>query len=150
MKLTVNGKEYEVEFAGADGDARVVKVNDNYYAVTVMGDRPLAAGPASPAATPTPTAAPNTPAAAPASAPAIQTVAAAAGETVIAAPMPGTVLSVGVAPGDTISKGDPLMVLESMKMENNLPAPADGTIKQVLKSAGDQVARGDALIVIGD
>jgi 3-methylcrotonyl-CoA carboxylase alpha subunit len=66
------------------------------------------------------------------------------------APMPGKVVQVMVAPGDTVTKGQALLVLEAMKMETTISAPADGVVKEVCFSAGDQVDDGAALIVMED
>lgn len=71
------------------------------------------------------------------------------GETAIIAPMPGLVIRYLVGEGDPVKRGDPVLVLEAMKMENSLPAPADGRVKRLTRQAGDTVARGDVLAVIG-
>ena len=63
--------------------------------------------------------------------------------------MPGTVLDVKVAQGASVKKGDLLLILEAMKMENEILAPCDGTVKQVLAAKGASVNSGDALVVIG-
>ncbi len=65
------------------------------------------------------------------------------------APMPGTILEVRVTEGATVKKGDILLILEAMKMENEIMAPCDGTIKQVVTAKGASVNSGDPLIVIG-
>ena len=65
---------------------------------------------------------------------------------VIEAPMPGVVRTVTAQPGQTVSKGDKLAVLEAMKMEHALLAVRDGTIAAVLVAEGDQVLAGAALI----
>jgi acetyl/propionyl-CoA carboxylase alpha subunit len=62
------------------------------------------------------------------------------------APMPGTVLRVDVREGQEVAAGEPLVVLEAMKMELAVSAPADGTVTAVLVAAGDLVARGQALV----
>ena len=64
-------------------------------------------------------------------------------------PLPGTILSVKVAVGDTIATGQTLVVLEAMKMENNIDADRGGVVKQVLVQQGATVMEGDVLIVIG-
>ena len=72
-----------------------------------------------------------------------------AGGTKVNAPMPGTIRDVVVSVGATVKKGDNLLVLEAMKMENEILSPADGTIKQVLVGKGASVNSGDVLVVIG-
>ena len=88
------------------------------------------------------------PAAAPAAAPAPAAKPATGGETV-SSPMPGTILSVNVTNGATVKKGDVLMVLEAMKMENEIMSPCDGTITSVNVSKGAAVETGAVLCVIG-
>jgi len=70
------------------------------------------------------------------------------GET-ITAPMPGTIIKYEVQKGDQVTKGQTLLILEAMKMENRIVAPRNGVVKQIAKSAGDHVKRGETLIVIG-
>lgn len=88
------------------------------------------------------------PAAAPAAAPAPAAKPATGGETV-SSPMPGTILSVNVTNGATVKKGDVLMVLEAMKMENEIMSPCDGTVTSVNVSKGAAVETGAVLCVIG-
>ncbi len=71
-----------------------------------------------------------------------------AGEQV-AAPMPGTILKVHVAQGQTVKEGDVLCILEAMKMENEIMAPKSGTVTQVLVTKGTSVDTGAPLAVIG-
>ncbi len=96
-------------------------------------------------AAPAPVAAPA-PAAAPAAAPA--PVAAPAGGETVTSPMPGTILSINVQNGAAVKKGDVLMILEAMKMENEIIAPCDGTIASVNVNSGASVETGAALCVI--
>ncbi|MDE7123786.1 MAG: biotin/lipoyl-binding protein, partial [Alistipes sp.] len=63
-------------------------------------------------------------------------------------PLPGTVLSINVKVGDTVAAGQTLMVLEAMKMENNIDADRAGVVKQILVQQGATVMEGDNLIVI--
>lgn len=63
--------------------------------------------------------------------------------------MPGTILDVKVAVGDSVSKGQVIMILEAMKMENDIVASCDGKITSVLANKGDNVNSGDALATIG-
>ncbi|MEG0511113.1 MAG: biotin/lipoyl-containing protein [Clostridia bacterium] len=82
------------------------------------------------------------PVAAPAAAPVV-------GGQKITAPMPGTIVDVKVAQGASVKKGDVLLILEAMKMENEIMSPCDGVVKQVSVAKGASVNSGDALIVIG-
>ncbi len=91
---------------------------------------------------------PAAPVAAPAAAPAAPVAPAAAGATTITAPMPGTILKVNVANGQAVKKGDVLMVLEAMKMENEIMAPADGTVSSVNVNAGASVEAGAVLCTL--
>ena len=127
-KVTLNGKTYEVEVE--HGKAVLL---DEYEA--------LAPAPAAAAPTAAPVAAP---AAAPAPAASVNL---AAGETV-AAPMPGNILRVEVNQGDTVKAGQLLVVLEAMKMENEIVAPKDGTVAQVVTSKGAVVDTGSPLVII--
>ena len=83
-----------------------------------------------------------TPAAAPAPAPA----AAPAGGEKVCAPMPGNILAVNVSNGSAVKKGDVLMILEAMKMENEIVAPQDGTVASINVNKGDTVNSGDVLV----
>lgn len=66
----------------------------------------------------------------------------------IAAQIAGRIVRVNVKPGDAVKAGDVLLILEAMKMENEIKAPTDGTVKEVLVTEGARVAEGDALVVI--
>ena len=72
-----------------------------------------------------------------------------AGGQKVNAPMPGTILEVRVTEGAAVKKGDILLILEAMKMENEIMAPCDGTVKQIVAAKGASVNSGDPLIVIG-
>ena len=75
-------------------------------------------------------------------------VQASAGAENILSPMPGTILDVKVSAGAAVKKGDILVILEAMKMENDIVAPCDGTVKQVLVAKGASVNTDDVLAVI--
>ena len=66
----------------------------------------------------------------------------------VASPMPGTILAVKVAPGQSVKKGDVICVLEAMKMENDIPAPQDGVIASVNVQKGASVNAGDVLATL--
>ncbi len=85
---------------------------------------------------------------APVAAPAPAAAAPVAGEAVTA-PMPGNILKVNVTPGQAVKEGDVLVVLEAMKMENEILAPKACTVKQVLVSKGSTVDTGATLVVLG-
>ena len=131
-KVTLNGRTYEVEV-----EAGKAMLLDEYEAIAPA---PAAAAPvaAAPAA-----AAPAAPAAAPAA-----PVVTGSGEAV-AAPMPGTILKVNVQNGQAVKAGQVLVVLEAMKMENEIMAPKDGTITAVAVQKGASVDTGAPLVFIG-
>ena len=85
---------------------------------------------------------------APAQAPVAAPAAAPAGGETVASPMPGTILSVNVQNGAKVQKGDILMILEAMKMENEITAPCDGTVSSVNVTKGSAVETGETLCVI--
>ena len=88
-------------------------------------------------------------AAAPVAAPAAAPAAAPVGGEKVCAPMPGTILSVNVSNGSAVKKGDVLMILEAMKMENEIMAPCDGTVTSVAAAKGAAVESGALLCTIG-
>lgn len=122
-----------------------ITVNGVAYQVSVDE---VAAGAAAPVAAPVPVAAAPAPVAAPAPAakPAAKAV---AGGTKINSPMPGTILDLKCKVGDTVKKGTILLILEAMKMENEIIAPVDGTVKQIAVNKGASVSSGDLMVVIG-
>lgn len=126
--VTLNGKNYEVEVER--GQATVLKVEQ---------------APAAPVAAPAP--APAAPAPAPAAVQPAPQAANVAGEP-IKAPMPGTILSIKVTPGAAVKKGDVVVILEAMKMENEIFAPRDGTVAQVVTTQGASVNTGDVLLTL--
>lgn len=127
FKITVNGKAYDVQ------------VEENGVA-----SAPVVAAPATSVAA-APVAAPATPATEPVAAPAP----AAAGEgTAVEAPMPGTILKVLVSNGQAVNSGDAVVVLEAMKMENEITAPCSGTVTAVCVNQGDSVDAGKVLVTI--
>ena len=130
-KGTLNNRPYEVEVE--EGKAMLV---DEYEADAPAAPAPVAAAPvaAAPAAAP---AAPAAPAGA----------ALAAGE-VVKSPMPGNILKINVAQGQKVNEGDVLIVLEAMKMENEIVATKSGTVAQIVTAKGAVVETGAPLVVI--
>lgn len=127
-KVTLNNRVYEVEVE--QGEAMLV----NEYELAA----PAVAAPAAPAAAPVA-------AAAPAAAPAAGALA--AGE-VITSPMPGNILKINVTQGQKVNEGDLLIVLEAMKMENEISATKSGTVVQINVTKGAVVETGTPLVVI--
>ena len=129
--VTLNGKNYEVEV-----EKNTAKITNTTAA-------------AAPAAAPAPKAAPApAPVAAPAPAPAPAPVAAApAGGANVTAPMPGTVLNVVAPVGTAVKAGDVILILEAMKMENEIVAPCDGTVASVA-AKGTSVNTDDVLATL--
>ncbi|MBR6691491.1 MAG: acetyl-CoA carboxylase biotin carboxyl carrier protein subunit, partial [Bacteroidaceae bacterium] len=117
-KVTVNGTDYTVEWEKPVEEKPVVKV------------QPVAAKPAAPA----------TPAAKPAAAP--------VSGNAIKTPLPGVIIDVKVAVGDVVKKGQTVVVLEAMKMENNINADRDGKVVAIQVAKGDTVADGAVLVVL--
>ena len=118
-----------------------ITVNGVAYSVSV---EETAAG-AAPVAAPAAPAAPKAPAA-PAAAPKAAAPAGAAGAVTVKAPMPGNILDVKVKAGASVKAGDVLVILEAMKMENEILAPQDGTVASVNVNKGDTVNSGDVLV----
>ena len=76
------------------------------------------------------------------------TVDAAAGSVAVKAPLQGTVMKVNVKPGDTVTKGAPVAVIEALKMENDVPAPQDGVVASVDVKSGDSVKTDQVLLTL--
>lgn len=128
-----------------------VFVDNEFFSIDVdpTGDAPVAAAPRAVAApAPRAVAAPVAPAPAKVAAPAAAPVAADAGGTPIKAPMPGLIIRFNKNEGDAVTKGEAIVVLEAMKMENALVAPCDGVLKSISCKSGDTVAKGATLCVI--
>ena len=136
-RVSVNGKSYDVvvEEMGASSAP----------AAFVPAPAPVAAAPA-----PAPVAAAPAPvAAAPAAAPAAPAAPIPAGAGTVEAPMPGKIWKVPVKQGDVVAKDQLVLILEAMKMENEIFSPVAGTVLQVNCREGDSVNTGDTLLVIG-
>ncbi|MGM9713987.1 MAG: biotin/lipoyl-containing protein [Prevotella sp.] len=146
--------KYQYTVQGADYEVEITEIADNIANVTVNGvpfevelkkalkptARPIqqitAPAPKPAAAPAAPVAAPASPAATPGSG------------TKIEAPLPGTITEVKVNVGDKVKKGDTVVVLEAMKMQNNIEAENDGEVTSVLVKQGDSVMEGAPLVTI--
>ena len=142
FEISVGGKDYKVDVDKFDGKRALVKIDGKSYEVEVKKDvgvvsKPVPVSPPAPAKT-----APAAP-----EAPQAPTVSAPSGGEVNA-PMPGLILEIMVAVGDQVTAGMPVIKMEAMKMENEIPSPANGTIKTIVVKVGDSVATDEALMVI--
>jgi len=117
-RITVNGKTYEVTVEETGASAAAAPV-----APAPVKAAPAPAAPAAPAA-------PSAP----------------AGAEKVTSPMPGTVLAVKVAVGQSVKKGETVILLEAMKMENEIPAPRDGVVASISVNKGSSVQAGDLLL----
>ncbi|MDL2312113.1 biotin/lipoyl-binding protein [Bacteroidales bacterium OttesenSCG-928-B11] len=144
-KFTINGNKYSVDVADIEDNKTKVEVNGTSYEVTLDMPDMMASRPSKPvvkiATPPTPKAAP-TPAAVP------QAAAAKSSGSAIKSPLPGVVLDIFVRVGDTVKAGQHIVLLEAMKMENNIDADREGVIKEIRVQRNDSVMEGDVLLVI--
>lgn len=142
----LNGAEYKCAVEQIEAGKAQVTVNGKVYEVETEAAAPAA----KPAAKPAPVA--PKPTAAPAAAPKAEAkpaAAPAAGGVQVKSPLPGSVIKVLVSEGQAVKRGDTLLTLESMKMENAIMAEADGTVKQIAVIPGQNVMQDDLLIVLG-
>jgi len=142
----INGAEYKCAVEEIEAGKTNVTVNGKVYTVeTEVPAQPVAAP--KPAA-PKPAAAPAAKPAAP-KAEAPKSAAPVAGGVQVKSPLPGSVIKVLVSEGQAVKKGDTLLTLESMKMENAIMAEQDGTVKQIAVTPGQNVMQDDLLVVLG-
>ena len=128
--INVNGNQYEVEVEEITSSETSTKPQVEYSQPAPKAERP----------------APQPKQEAKAEAP--KKVAAKAGQEVVKAPMPGTILSINVKEGDNVKKGQILLILEAMKMENEIVSPRDGKIARIVVSKGSSVNTGDDIVII--
>ncbi len=143
----VQGVDYDVEIIEVEGNIAKVSVNGLNFEVELK--EPIYAS-KMPKTVKRPS--PVTPAPAPSAAPVAaqpQPKPVAASGTKVTAPLPGTITELKVKVGDTIKNGDTVVVLEAMKMQNNIEAECDGTVTSIVVNQGDTVMEGDTLITIG-
>lgn len=148
-KYTINGAQFDVTIDSIVGSKAKVEVNGIPFEVEMQGSSLVEE--ALPTVSTEAAAAPAAPAAAPAAEPA-PAAAAKSGPGAgapVKAPLPGVVTKILVKEGQGVKKGETVLVLEAMKMENNITAEADGTVTGICVSAGDSVMEGTTLITIG-
>lgn len=147
-KYTINGTQFDVTIDSINGSLAKVEVNGIPFDVEMQGSSLVEEA--------LPTVSTDTTTVAPASAaPATETPTAAPAAksgpgagTPVKAPLPGVVTKVLVKEGQAVKKGEVVLVLEAMKMENNITAEADGTVSGICVNAGDSVMEGTTLITI--
>ena len=158
--IDIRGRTFVVDVDEQGGERFRVVVGDETYDVEIIGDQSLTEASITPSLVPAEKRAPA--AAAPASAtaaapgarrepaaprPAPRPAPRAGGGTgALVAPMPGVILDVSVKPGDTVTRGQEIAVLEAMKMQNSVKSPRDGTIAEVCVAPGQAVGHGDAIV----
>lgn len=144
FKFTINGNQYETDILNIEDNIAEIEVNGTLYKVEV--EKSL-----KPVKTPTlvrTKAVPSTdshPSVAKTSNPS-----APKGAGSIKSPLPGVILEMYVREGDVVKMGQKLLMLEAMKMENNIEADKAGKVVSIVKQKGDSVMEGDVLIIIGD
>lgn len=147
--LKINGNQYDVaidEINDASTEANVV-VNGTQYKVEIVGGKARTVSKPHVIPAPKATGLSVTPTTAAASKP-VAAPAASSSAYKLVCPLPGTVTAINVKEGDTVSAGQTLVVLEAMKMENNIDAERGGKVKSVMVQTGATVMEGDVLIVI--
>ena len=139
-KYIINGNEYNVTIGEIEGNIANVEVNGTAYKVEmperVEAPKPVTRPVARPAAVPT------------AAAPAARPTAGGSGKAAVKSPLPGVILDIKVNVGDTVKRGQTVLILEAMKMENNINADKDGKVTAINVKAGESVLEGTDLIVI--
>lgn len=139
-KYKINGNEYKVTVGEIDGNMANIEVNGTPYKVEIEERQIKKVAPVAAVKAAAP-AAPTVQVAKPA-------VAASAGGEVVKSPLPGVVNDIKVKVGDAVKAGQVVVILEAMKMENNINASKDGVIKSILVNKGDSVLEGTDLLVI--
>lgn len=137
-KYTIDGKEYKVAIGDIVENVADVTVNGEQYKVEMEPEKEPEK--------PKPVVRPVAPAPAPASSGASK--ASTNSQNAVKAPLPGVITEVKVAVGDSVAEGDTVVVLEAMKMANNLDAEKGGKVTAILVQPGQSVMEGDPLVVI--
>ena len=153
--FSIDDQPFSVEIGLIQGNTANVTVNQVPYRVRIDGSSLISSPASAPAPRPAPRAeapkpaAPKPAAPKPAAAPPKPAAPLSGGGERITAPIPGKVMSVMAKVGDSVSAGQVLLVIEAMKMENNIISPIDGTVKEIAVSNNADVSTGDLLAVVG-
>lgn len=139
-KYKINGNVYKVAIGDIEDNIAHVEVNGTPYKVE-MEKAPKAT--VKPVVRPVSTSAPAAP-----SAPVVKPAAASGGKSGVKSPLPGVILDIKVNVGDAVKKGQVVIILEAMKMENNINADKDGKITAINVNKGDSVLEGTDLVII--
>lgn len=142
FKFKINGTEYSVDINEVEGQEITLDVNGTPYKVTVDKELKHKQVVMTARTAPRVSAAPSGN---------VQTTAPAAASkgSKVTTPLPGTILDVFVNVGDKVKAGQTVVLLEAMKMENNIEADVEGTVTEVKVRKGDSVLEGDVMVVIG-
>ncbi len=145
-KFTINGNKHSVDIVNIEDQVATVEVNGVPYQVELEVEVKK------PVSTPKPVAkvvAPRAPQATSQATATPQATIAPTGGSTIKSPLPGVVLNIYVEVGDTVKPGQRILMLEAMKMENNIDADKEGVVKEIRVHKNDSVMEGDVLVVIG-
>ena len=142
-KYKINGNTYKVTIGNIEDNIAQVEVNGTAYKVELEKSAKPAAS-----AKPTVRVAPRPAAPAPAAAPVARPAAPSAGKSGVKSPLPGVILDIKVNVGDEVKKGQVVVILEAMKMENNINADRDGKVTAINVSKGESVLEGTDLVII--
>lgn len=151
--LQIRGREFVIDVQEQSADRFEVVVGDERYEVALAGDEDLPEATITPGFAPTRGAPPASSSPGPAApqgsrkpAPAASSPAKGGGAGTLNAPMPGVILDVSVTTGDAVERGQPIAVLEAMKMKNSIRSPRAGTIAEVCVAVGQAVGHGDPIV----
>ena len=136
-KYKINGNTYKVTIGDIDENIAHVEVNGNPYKVEMEK---------APKVVVKPVVRPTTPA--PAPTPVVKPAAPSTGKSGVKSTLPGVIIDLKVNVGDTVKKGKTIIILEAMKMENNINADKDGKITAINVSKGDSVLEGNDLVIV--
>lgn len=140
FKFAIHGNDYDVEIINIEDNTAEVEVNGTTYQVDIKLDKPMTKTPKLVRSITTPNNNPVQKTNVPASS---------AGITTIKSPLPGTILEIKMKAGDTVKVGDTIIIMEAMKMENEVKSDINGVINSIKVNVNDTVLKGDTLVEIG-